>query len=173
MLDPNSDYVRLGDPRPGAEPSPVERYRTAAGSVAVRSGTSGGDRIRIRLRDLSPEHQAALLRLDPVADRSEYAELLVAGGGRERRQPGGPGQLQCGGAEAARPQPRRGPLGHLGGVEGASLPAELESDDAARCIVVDLGSLPTREEQAVTAGAVLERLLEAARATRARRDRDR
>ena len=31
-------------------------------------------------------------------------------------------------------------------------------DPAARCLVVDLGSLPTREEQALAAGAVLERL---------------
>ena len=45
------------------------------------------------------------------------------------------------------------------GPEGKSLPEELENPDpAARCIVVDLGSLPTREEQAVAAGAVLERL---------------
>ena len=52
-LDLNFDYVRLGEPRPGADDESVERYRTAAGSVAVRSGTSGGALIRIRLRDLS------------------------------------------------------------------------------------------------------------------------
>ncbi len=32
------------------------------------------------------------------------------------------------------------------------------SADASRCTVVDIGSLPTREEQVIAAGAVLERL---------------
>ena len=44
------------------------------------------------------------------------------------------------------------------GSDGRSLPDELVSPDAARCTVVDIGSLPTREEQVVAAGAVLERL---------------
>jgi hypothetical protein len=54
-----------------------ERYREAAAAVHVRSGTSGPDRIRVRFRDLSPVHQAGLLRLDPLADRAEYAELAA------------------------------------------------------------------------------------------------
>ena len=29
----------------------------------------------MRFRELSPAYQAALLRLDPLADREEYAEL--------------------------------------------------------------------------------------------------
>jgi hypothetical protein len=39
-----------------------------------------------------------------------------------------------------------------------SLPDEVVSPTAPRCLVVDLGSLPTREEQSLAAGAVLERL---------------
>jgi DNA helicase HerA-like ATPase len=44
------------------------------------------------------------------------------------------------------------------GPDGLSLPDEVVSDAAPRCLVVDLGSLPTREEQALAAGSVLERL---------------
>jgi hypothetical protein len=77
VLDPNSDYVRLGEPRAEADEEAVERYRAAAGRVGVRSGTGRSGAIRIRFRDLSPEHQAALLRLDPVTDRGEYAELIA------------------------------------------------------------------------------------------------
>src|SRR4029453_8336978 len=44
------------------------------------------------------------------------------------------------------------------GPDGASLADELEDPDGPRCLVVDLGSLDRREEQAITAGHVLERL---------------
>ena len=158
VLDPNSDYVRLGEPSARAKPDAVDRYRGVAEGVAVRSGTSGADRISVRLRDLSPHHQAALLRLDPVEDRSEYSELLdliedegITSLEALRRSP----------ADAIKARAR-----NLGvdrweiwpGAEGESLVDELEGAAAARCTVVDLGSLPTREEQTVVAGAVLERL---------------
>jgi DNA helicase HerA-like ATPase len=157
VLDPNSDYVRLGQPSAEADDESVERYRTAAGSVAVRSGTSGPTRISVRLRDLSPDHQAALLRLDPVADRSEYAELLAL---VEDENVVSLEDLARSPAEALKLRAHNLGVDGWGiwpGPEGTSLPEELE-DPAARCIVVDLGSLPTREEQAVAAGAVLERL---------------
>ena len=157
VLDPNSDYVRLGQPSPEADDESVERYRTAAGSVAVRSGTSGATGIRVRLRDLSPEHQAALLRLDPVADRSEYADLLAL---LEDENVRSLEDLARSPAEALKLRAHNLGVDRWGiwpGPEGESLPEELENP-AARCIVVDLGSLPTREEQAVAAGAVLERL---------------
>ena len=48
---------------------------SVAGSVEVHSGASGPGRVSVRFRDLSPAQQAALLRLDPLADREEYAEL--------------------------------------------------------------------------------------------------
>ena len=172
VLDPNSDYVRLGEPMPGADGESVERYRTAAGSVAVRSGTSGDDPIRVRLRDLSPDHQAALLRLDPVSDPSEYADMLAL---VEDENVVSVEDLARSQAEALKLRAHNLGVDRWGiwpGPEGASLPEEVE-DDAARCIVVDLGSLPTREEQAVAAGAVLERLSEGAGTTRTRRDRDR
>jgi uncharacterized protein len=158
VLDPNSDYVRLGEPSAEAGDESVGRYRAAAEGIVVRSGTSGASRIRVRLRDLSPGHQAALLRLDPVADRGEYAELLALVEDENIRSLE---DLARSPAEALKLRAHNLGVDRWGiwpGPEGESLPEELENAAAARCIMVDLGSLPTREEQAVAAGAVLERL---------------
>jgi DNA helicase HerA-like ATPase len=155
VLDPNSDYVRLGEPRHAAG---AERYGETAQTVAVRSGTSGESRIGVRFRELSPAAQAAVLRLDPVADRAEYAELvgLVEDEGVRSLE-----DLAGSASEDLKLRARTLGVDRWGiwpGPEGTSLPEELDDDNGPRCLVVDLGSLPTREEQALTAGAVLERL---------------
>jgi hypothetical protein len=158
VLDPNSDYVRLGDARADADPATMERFATVAGSVAVRSGMSGDDRIRVRFRELSPAQQAALLRLDPLTDRQEYAELTALVEDQGIRSVADLKEVE---SDALRLR-----AGNLGveaygiwpGPEGESLVAELEDPGGPRCLVVDLGSLGTREEQAIVAGAVLERL---------------
>ena len=153
VLDPNSDYVRLGEPR-------VEdgRYRDTAASVEVRSGSSGPDAIRVRFRDLSPVHQAALLRLDPLADREEYGELLAL---LEDESIRSLEDLARSPAEHLKLRARNLGIDRFGiwpGTEGESLLDELVSPAGPRCLVVDLGSLGTRDEQTLTAGAVLERL---------------
>ena len=158
VLDPNSDYVRLGEPRDDADPSVLERFAPVAGSVAVRSGTNGADSIRVRFRELSPAHQAALLRLDPLADREEYAQLTAL---VEDESIGSVADLERAQADALRLRARNLGVESWGiwpGREGESLVAELEDPGGPRCLVVDLGSLGTREEQAITAGVVLERL---------------
>jgi hypothetical protein len=158
VLDPNSDYVHLGEPRADAPSGLSARYGDATGGVAVRSGTGGPAGIRVRFRDLSSAHQAAALRLDPLADREEYGQLtaLLEDEGVRNVE-----DLARSQADALKLR-----ASNLGidrwevwpGADGESLSDELESDAAARCTVVDLGSLATREEQALTAGAVLERL---------------
>jgi hypothetical protein len=158
VLDPNSDYVRIGEPSPEASAESVQCYQAASETVAVRSGTGGAAGIRVRLRDLSPAHQAALLRLDPVADRAEYAELL---GLVEDENVRSLEDLARSPAEALKLRAHNLGVDTWGiwpGPEEQSLPEELEEAAAARCTVVDLGSLSTRQEQAVVAGAVLERL---------------
>ena len=153
VLDPNSDYVRLGEPR-----TEDERYRRAAASVAVRSG-DGNDRIRVRFRDLSPARRAALLRLDPLADREEYAALLEL---LEDESIRSLDEIPPGRAEGLRLRARNLGVGEFGIWPGhddaAVLTDELLSPDGPRCLVVDIGSLGAREEQLLTAGAVLERL---------------
>jgi uncharacterized protein len=153
VLDPNSDYVRLGEPRVDDE-----RYRDAAASVHVRSGSSGPDAIRVRFRDLSPAHQAGLLRLDPLGDRAEYAELLAL---LEDDSVRSLEDLAESPAEDLKRRARNLGIDRFGiwpGPEGESLLDELVSPAGPRCLVVDLGSLGTRDEQTLTAGAVLERL---------------
>ncbi len=158
VLDPNSDYVRLGEARDGADAAERERFAPVAGTVAVRSGAEGPDRLRVRFRDLSPEGQAAVLRLDPLADREEYAELTALVEDERIRSLADLEQ-----AEASALQLRARNLGISRwtiwpGPEGESLAEELDDPAGPRCLVVDLGSLATREEQAIAAANVLERL---------------
>jgi hypothetical protein len=114
----------------------------------------------MRVRHLDADQQAALLHLDPIADREEYAELaeLVA---QER-------SIDIDELRASdRPEARKLALraSNLGvdrwtlwtGAGGPSLLDDLGAPDN-RCLVVDLGSLGSREEQTVVAGAVLRTL---------------
>ena len=158
VLDPNSDYVRLGRPREHAAADLAARYGDAAAGVEVRSGTSGPERIGVRFRELSPAHQAATLRLDPLIDREEYSQLVTLIEDENVRSLEDLARVD---AEALKLRARNLGVERWGvwpGPEGRSLVEELDDPAGARCLVVDLGSLGTREEQAVTAGAVLERL---------------
>jgi DNA helicase HerA-like ATPase len=158
VLDPNSDYVRLGERRAGADGSAAERFGAVAGSVAVRSGVGGDTPVRVRFRELSSEERAAVLRLDPLADRQEYAELTAMVEDESLRSIA---DVEQGQSDAIRLRSHNLGVNGWGiwpGPGGASLADELEDPEGPRCLVVDLGSLDTREEQATTAGHVLERL---------------
>ncbi len=161
VLDPNSDHVRIGEVRGDVPARLASRYRRVTSFLDVhRAGAQGGDRLRLRFGDLEPAAQSALLRLDPVADLEEHAaldEILSA----ER-----PLTLE---AFLASDRPDTQQLGlrvrNLGidrlgvwarGDAGSTLEAAL--DTGRRGLVVDLGSLPTRTEQSLTAAAVLGRL---------------
>jgi uncharacterized protein len=161
ILDPNSDFVRLADVRDGANRELASRYEQAAGGLAVRSAASD-ERLRLSFPELGPAAQAALLRLDPIADRDEYAVLS------EALADWRPSRIEDW-AESDSPDARRllvraQNLGVLRwdvwsrGEPGSILDECV--DPNLRCLVVDLGSLGTREEQALVAEAVLARLWE-------------
>ena len=148
VLDPNSDFVSLGALREGGD---------APWPVAVRRA---GDGLHLRLADLDAETEAAMLRLDPVADREEYAALLdvVEGAGPEavstlersdvpehRRL-----WLRIRALRALEWQVWAGP-------ERTSVVDELAARDE-RVLVLDLGSLRTTEEQSLVAAATLSEL---------------
>jgi uncharacterized protein DUF87 len=80
VLDPNSDFARLGELQPDAEAAQAARYSEATRSLSVRRA---GDGLALLLAELEPEAQAAVLRLDPIADHEEYAELLALTDGGE------------------------------------------------------------------------------------------
>ena len=158
VLDPNSDFARLGQVRATADQALAGRYEQVAREVAVYSAHSPGERrLRLHAAGIDPATQAALLRLDPIGDREEYAALAAFLAGQ------GPSTLQAlagsDGPEAQRLGLRIRNLGvdRFGvwarGEEGSVLDAV--HDPGVRCVVIDLGSLPAREEQALVAGAVL------------------
>jgi DNA helicase HerA-like ATPase len=165
VLDPNSDYARLAETRPDAPPAIAERYSEAAAGIAVRrGGAKGGERLRLRAAELEPALQAALLRLDPVADREEYASLLDVLG--ESAATGAAAALD-GLATSERPGARALALRLRAlGITSWRIwarddPGSLLDDLAPggpRCVVVDLGSLETAQEQALAAEATLAAL---------------
>jgi DNA helicase HerA-like ATPase len=161
ILDPNSDFVRLGELRDGVEPSLAKRWEALAGGIAVRSAdATGRARLRLRFPELGAASQGALLRLDPVEDREEYAELaeLVA-----RERPQHVGSLSA--SDQMQGDRLRLRVENLGveswGVWARDDPGSVLDevvDRDVRCLVVDVGSLPTRGEQALVAESVLRRL---------------
>ncbi len=78
VLDPNGDHVHLGVPRGDVAPATAEAYAAAVDGLRVLHADAGGDAspLRIRLSELDAAGSAALLQLDPIADREEYNALL-------------------------------------------------------------------------------------------------
>jgi hypothetical protein len=165
VLDPNSDYVGLGTLLEHADPGLASRYSHVAEEVAVWSDRdSAQHRLRLRFAELDPSTQAAVLGLDPIADREEYAELvdLVQAQRDGTSWLTGPEQLLTADSPHARRLGQRAVnLGVLGwqvwGRDTPSLLAALRAHEH-RCTVVDLGSLGTVGEQRLVAQAVLETL---------------
>ena len=169
ILDPNSDFARFGEVRDGAQPDLARRWTALAHGIGIRSAESpGGDRLRLRFGELAPATQAALLQLDPVADREEYAELrhLLAEWRPESLE-----ELAAADRPEARHLSRR--VGNLGlerlGVWARADPGSVLDaldDQSVRCLVVDVGSLPTRQEQALVSESVLRGVWERRRERR-------
>jgi len=167
ILDPNSDYVGLSRIREGADPELAARYAEVPDDVAVwREGAAAEHPLRLRFADLDREVQAAVLGLDPVRDREEYAALTELLRLQEEGKPLFTHVDQL--LETERPGARELGLRALNlGVldwnvwnpEARSLVEELRAP-TARCTVVDLGSLGTMQEQRLVAEAVLSTLWE-------------
>lgn len=163
VLDPNSDFVRLRQARAGIDAALADRWREAAAGVAVHGRADAGhERLRLRFPELAPSAHAALLQLDPIAERGEYAELMDA---LDSARPGSVDALaDARSGEAAGLALRARNLGVDGfsvwaREDPGSLLQELRRDDW-RCLVVDLGALPSATEQALVSHAVLTRLWE-------------
>jgi DNA helicase HerA-like ATPase len=93
IIDPNSDFVRLGEARSFEEAARGfgdeltaeefatlrERYEAATDKVRVfrpiPRGQQGERALRIRFSDLAPTVQGLVLRIDPLRDREEYHVL--------------------------------------------------------------------------------------------------
>jgi DNA helicase HerA-like ATPase len=164
VLDPNSDHVHLGSLRDPDDTSPeAQRYRTVASGVKVARARAldAPYTLCADFSDLELDVQARLLHLDPIRDLDGYAALRRLAGGL-----GGTYSITELAAEAAR---------HSETTELATRIDNLELTDwtlwrragetsiasvdvrQARCIVLDLGSLPRSQERSIVALAVLGR----------------
>lgn len=71
VFDPNSDFVRLGELNPEATGPTAELLRQRDIRV-LRPSTAGAEPLRARFTAMTTAAKAAVLRLDPVADREEF-----------------------------------------------------------------------------------------------------
>jgi hypothetical protein len=167
ILDPNSDHVGLARVRLDANPDLTELYGAVPGQVAAWTDDAAADRpLRLTFPDLPPALQAAILGLDPIADREEYAAL---GDLLRRRVQGRPlvsgvaDLIESDDVEQRRLGLRAANLGVLDwsiwDPKARSLVEEIRNP-TSRCTVVDLGSLATVQEQRLVAAAVLSTLWE-------------
>ena len=74
IIDPNADFVRLGETKDGAPEADAARIGarkvTVLRSDANRTGDAGS--LRMRFRTMARQAQAAVLHLDPVRDADQY-----------------------------------------------------------------------------------------------------
>jgi uncharacterized protein len=166
ILDPNSDYIRLSEIRDSADPAAAAQYATAASGVSVWQNDPGAVQpLQLQFLDIDPAAQAALFGLDPIRDREEYAALsgILAGSEKGRAVINDPDALlSSDNLEIRRLGLRASNLGVLNWSiwsqgRGRSLVDELQ-DPTSRCLVVDLGSLDTINEQRLVSETVLSTL---------------
>ncbi len=78
IFDPNADFVHLGEVRPEESDDTAERLRRARVRV-LRSGRAalepGARPLTVAFPELSPADRAAVLGVDPLADREEFNAL--------------------------------------------------------------------------------------------------
>src|SRR5215211_4581499 len=166
ILDPNSDYIRLSEVRETADPAIAAAYAAAASGVSVWQNDPGAEHpLQMQFRDIDSASQAAVLGLDPIRDREEYAALagMLAASEKGRAVMSGPDALlSSDNPDTRRRGLRAANLGVLDGSiwsrgRGRSVVEELE-EPTSRCLVIDLGSLDTINEQRLIAETVLSTL---------------
>jgi DNA helicase HerA-like ATPase len=166
VLDPNSDFVRLGELRDGVDDDVGARYAAAAKVDVRRAGEPGEGRLHVRFRDFDAAERAAVLRLDPIADSEEYGALLDAVERADEALSATvqesiqqflelPGSFRALGVRARNLGVDRWEV--WSGNDTGAL-EDLVQPGGPRCIVADLGSLGTRGEQAVAAESLLAAL---------------
>ncbi|WP_308798743.1 ATP-binding protein [Agromyces silvae] len=74
VFDPNSDFVRLGELNPGASGPTAEAL--AQRDIRVLRPRDDASPLRARFLDMPLPSKAAVLRLDPVANRAEFNQLV-------------------------------------------------------------------------------------------------
>ncbi|MBN9605698.1 MAG: ATP-binding protein [Actinomycetales bacterium] len=162
VLDPNADFVGLGQPREGADPADAAAI-AEAGVRVLHSTQEGGERLHVRFVDMPLRSRAAVLRLDPVADPEEFNALLRGERDGTAQDPDLIATLRASGDPARERVATR--IENLGSLEWdlwarGALAAEDVIDERPRATVMDLGGFADPDEPKVAALAVLDHLWE-------------
>lgn len=162
VFDPNSDFVRLGELRDGVSGPTADALR--ARDIRVLRPNDERAPLRARFLTMPMASKAAVLQLDPVADRDEYNALVHL---RDVLQTTDLHQIVSTLSESPDPAHRRlllrlENLGVLGWEvwAGAHRAATEVIDERPDATVLDLGGFSTPEQQLVVALAVLDELWE-------------
>lgn len=161
VLDPNSDFVHLGETLPGADPA-------AAAELASRDirvfGAQGSGPLQARFLDMPLRSRAAIVGVDPIHDAEVYNGMLR---GEENLHAAGQGNLVAFLRASADPINHRLAmrLENLGVADwdlwawgGTSVTDVI--DDKPDATVLDLGGFATQAESRTAALAVLDHLWE-------------
>jgi uncharacterized protein len=171
IIDPNSDYVRLGDVRTQSDPAlqrEAERYRQAVSGIRViRPANRTNDPanvLKVRFSDLSPRVQGLVLKIDPIADREEYEAFwsIVRSMGQEHYSLR---DVQDAASRSLSAESRQVAL-RIANLGISDWGIWAESDDASvadlgedwRCLVFDIGGLERAEEKSLIANGLLNLL---------------
>jgi DNA helicase HerA-like ATPase len=167
VLDPNSDFVRVGTLRDGVDGEVADQYARKAAEIVVRQGGTGPDRLHVRFTDCDADEQGAVLRLDPIRDREEYGalvDLLEAGLENEatdarelaqRMLQTPKPEIQALGARLRNLGIDRWTIWSSGHDDSVQ---DLAGAGGPRALIVDLGSLETPGEKAIAGESVLAAL---------------
>lgn len=177
ILDPNSDYVNLGEiasratvnryasvPLSRDEHAALKAHYQERADVVVASARRGDVPLKIHLSDLTLHEQALTMQLDPIDDPDEYHALLEAArslGERSYDVDDLASALLARFDDASRRLAQR--IGNLG---LSDWPVWARSDEPSlagiatrhRVVVLDTGSLSSAHERSVVSLAVLGRL---------------
>lgn len=162
VLDPNSDFVRLGEIR--ADAPQQEAAALAERNIRVLHSKAGtGERLKVRFLGLDVRSRAALLKLDPIHDAAEYNTLLRAESSGITELDGQPliEWLRASGDPNLHAVALR--IENLGVTEWdmwayGDTAVTTVVDEQADATVVDLGSFDVKEQMQTAALAVLEHL---------------
>ena len=169
VLDPNGDHVHLGRIRDGVDPSTAEAYAAAAEGVRVLRATADGDAepLRIRFSELGIAGTAAMLQLDPIADREEYNAVLHVLDSDPARRFRSVGEafeaFAASGDPALEAVRKRGEnlrIDRMGAWAGqvARTLDEIWTEDRPRAVIADTSGFEERRERIAVAVATLQRL---------------
>jgi uncharacterized protein len=169
VLDPNGDHVHLGRTRDDVAPALAEAYAAAADDVrALRAAPDGSEEpLRIRFLELGIGGTAALLQLDPIADREEYNAILHVLDASPAARFGSVAEaFEAFGAsgdpvlDAVRQRGENLGIDRMAAWAGqvARTVSEVWTEDRPRAVVADSSGFEERRERIAVAVAVLQQL---------------